>query len=150
MQPLDVTDYKVNNISWTTDGTTTMKTKPEKLPCMPPESFFWPEHNINKHSIVLEDAHIQQEAKDGLSSLLEGDNNSIISKSPTDVKNQTSFKWISQPWDHHFLPYSIKVSEVVDEEIKLLENADCISKSLSPWATPVIIVPKNARSHKPS
>ena len=30
LQPIDVTDYKVNNISWTTDGTTTMN-KPVEL-----------------------------------------------------------------------------------------------------------------------
>ena len=52
---------------------------------MLPGSSFQPEHNINRHSIVLEDAHIPQEAKDGLASLLEGEYNSIISKSLTDV-----------------------------------------------------------------
>ena len=52
---------------------------------MPPESSFQLEHRINKHSIVLEDAHILQEAKDGLSSLVEGTYSSIISKLPTDL-----------------------------------------------------------------
>ena len=39
-------------------------------------------------------------------------------------------------------PIQLKYQKFVHEEIKLLENAGSISKSLSPWATPVIIVPK--------
>ena len=45
---------------------------------MPPESIFQQEHKITKHSIVLQDAQIPQEAKDGLSQLLEGHYSSII------------------------------------------------------------------------
>ena len=41
-------------------------------------------------------------------------------------------------------PYILKF---IDEEIHLLEDAGCISKSLSPWAMPVIIVPKNSPLH---
>ena len=58
--------------------------KPAELPCMPPEPSFQLKHNINNHSIELEDVHMLQEVKDGLSSLLEGEYNSIISKSPMD------------------------------------------------------------------
>ena len=36
----------------------------------------------------------------------------------------------------------LKYKKFVDKDIRLLENADCISKSLSLWAAPVIIVPK--------
>ena len=39
-------------------------------------------------------------------------------------------------------PISLKYQNFVDEEIKLLENAGCISKGLSLWATSVIIVSK--------
>ena len=92
LKPIDVTDSEVSNISWTTDGTTTMN-KPTGLPCMPSELSFQLEHNINKHSIVLEDAHILQEAKDGLlSSLLEGEYNRIISKSPADLGRTNLFQ----------------------------------------------------------
>ena len=58
---------------------------------MPPMSSFQLENNINKHSIVLEDAHILQEAKDELASLLEGEYNSIISTSSTDVGRTNLF-----------------------------------------------------------
>ena len=39
LQPIVVTDSEVNNISWTTDGTTTMN-KPTELPGMLPETGF--------------------------------------------------------------------------------------------------------------
>ena len=40
-------------------------------------------------------------------------------------------------------PILLKCQKLINEEIKLLENAGCISKSLNPWAAPVIIVPKS-------
>ena len=87
-----------------------------------------------------------KEAKGGLSSLLEGEYNSIISKSPTDVRRTNLFQMdlpaMGLPVAHK--PYSIllKYQKFVNKEIKLSENAGCISKSLSLWATPVIIEPK--------
>ena len=98
LQPIDAIAYEVNNISWTNDDTTTMN-KPAELPCMTPESSFQPDHNINKHSIVLEDAQILQEAKDGLSSLLQGNTTASSSKSHIDVGRTN-------------ISNSIKVSEV--------------------------------------
>ena len=50
------------------------------------ESSFQSEHNNVKLLTILQDAHIPQKAKDGPSSLLEGEYNSIISKSATDVE----------------------------------------------------------------
>ena len=37
LQSLDVADFKVSNISWTTDGTSSTTNKPTELPCMLPE-----------------------------------------------------------------------------------------------------------------
>ena len=113
---------------------------------MPPESNFQPEHNINKHSIVLMDTHIPQEAKDGLSSLLEGEYNSIISKSSMDMGRtnllQMDILTVVPPVAHKPYLILLKYQKSVNEEIKLLENAGCISKGLSLCATPFIIVPK--------
>ena len=66
--------------------------KPMELLCMLPESGFQPEHNINTYSIVLEDAHLLQEAKDGLSSLHEGEYNSITPNHLHIWEDQNSFK----------------------------------------------------------
>ena len=49
---------------------------------MLPESSVKLEQNVNQQIIVLEDPHVPQTAKDWISSLLEGEYNSIISKSP--------------------------------------------------------------------
>ena len=41
----------------------------------------------------------------------------------------------------------LKDQKSVDEEIQFLEETGCISKSLSPWAAPVIVLPKNQILH---
>ena len=46
-------------------------------------AFSW--STVIPNTQVLEDVHILQDAKDGLASLLKGEFNSIISKSPMDV-----------------------------------------------------------------
>ena len=51
-------------------------------------------------------------------------------------------------------PYTIplKYKSFVDEEIKLLQDAGCISKSLSDWASPICIMKKKpdpSQPHKP-
>ena len=99
LQTLEIEDFEVSHISWTTDSTANITNIPKELPSMPPEPSFQSEHNTIKHSIVLQDAQIPQEAIDRLSSLLEGDYNSIISTSSMDVKEQIFSKWTSQPWN---------------------------------------------------
>ena len=56
------------------------------------ESSFQPENNNTKQPIVLQYAQIAQEAKDGLSYVLEGEYNNIISKSPMDVGRTNIFQ----------------------------------------------------------
>ena len=46
-------------------------------------------------------------------------------------------------------PFLLKYQKFVNNEIRLLENAGCISKSLSPWAPPVFIVPRKPDPLKP-
>ena len=72
LQPLDVTDLEVINILCTIDVTASTTGTHTELPCMPPKSSFQPEQSNIKQSIVLENAHILQDAKDGPAFLLEG------------------------------------------------------------------------------
>ena len=72
LQPIEIEDFEVSNISWTINYTADTANTPTELPNMPPDSSFQPEHNNTKDSVVLQDAQIPQEAKDGLSSLLGG------------------------------------------------------------------------------
>ena len=135
VQPIDVEDLEVINISWTTHGTADTTNSPMQLPCMPPESGFQPEHNNMRHTVVLQDNHIRQKVTDGLSSLLEGEYNSIISKSPTDVGRTNLFQMniptAGLPIACKSYPIPFKYQKFINEEIWLLENAGCISKGLS-------------------
>ena len=145
-------DTEVSNISWTQDHNETTNS-PAELPSMPPESTFQPEHNNTKQSVVLQDAQIPQEAKDKLSSLLEGDYNSTVSKSHRDVGRKNLFQMdiptMGPPTTCKPYPIPLKDKESVGEEVRLLEKAGCISKSLSMWATPEITVPKKPNPLNP-
>ena len=140
--------FEVSNILWTTDGTAGTTNSPMELLSMLPESSFQSEYNITKHSIVLQDTKILQVAKDGLSSLLEGDYNCIISKSPKDVGKkpnlfQRDIPTMGLSTACKSYPIPLKYQKFINEEIRLPGKLhDCISKSLRPWATPVIVVPK--------
>ena len=116
-----------------------IREKPAELPCMLPEESFQLEHNFTKLSVVLEDALILQEAKNGLSSLHEGEYNSIISKSPINVGRTNLFQMdiptVGLPVAYELYPILLKHHK--------LENAGCVSKSLHLWAVSVIIVPKS-------
>ena len=48
------------------------------------------------------------------------------------------------PVAHKSYPILLKYQRFVDEKVKLLGNVGCIFKSLTPWSTPVIIVPKKS------
>ena len=44
----------------------------------------------------------------------------------------------------------IKYKSFIDDEIKLLEDAGCISKSLTDWASPICIVKKKTAPSQPN
>ena len=79
--------------------------------------------------------------------------NCIISKSSTDF-GQTILVEIDLPTEGPPIvtkPYTIplKYKSFVDDEIKLLEDAGCISKSLSNWASPICIIKKKPNPSQP-
>ena len=47
------------------------------------------------------------------------------------------------------IPIPLEYQKFIDEKIWLLEEAGCISESLSPWAAPVKLVPQNIRPLNP-
>ena len=126
---MDLADFKVTNILWTSDG---MANQPTELPCMLPDSSLQPELRKIKHCIVLEDAHMLQNANDELASLLEGEFNSIIPKSPIDMGRTNLFQMdiptAGPPVAGKPCPILVKYQKVVNKEIKFLENVRCISK----------------------
>ena len=55
----------------------------------------------------------------------------------------------SPPITHR--PYTLALRNVqwVQEEIEILERAGIIAKSVSPWASPIVIVPKKTAPGEP-
>ena len=103
---------------------------------MPCDSSFQPESNGLRQFILLEDAQMPQETKDKLSSLLEKDYSSNVSKSPLDVGRTNLFQMdipkSSVHIAHKCYPHPLKDKKFMDREIRLLENAACISKAHVP------------------
>ena len=91
LHPIPSEHIKVSNILWT-KGNTNTADSPTELLNMPPESSFQPEQNNSKQLMLLQDIHIPQEAKYKLSSLLEGDYNSIVLKSCMNVRRTNHFQ----------------------------------------------------------
>ena len=89
-----------------------------------------------RQSIILQDVQVPQEARDKLSFLLENEFDNIIFKSSTDVGRIYLFEMDiptkGPPVAEKPYPIHLKSQKSIDEEIHSLEDACCISKSLSP------------------
>ena len=77
----------------------------------------------------------------------------IISKSPADFgrTNLIEIDLLTTGPPVSTKPYTIplKNKSFIDEEIKLLDDAGCISKSLSDWASPICIMKKKLYPNQP-
>ena len=96
---------------------------------------------------MLQDAEIPLSARDKLNHMINNLFTCIISNSSADF-GRTNLVEMDLPTTGLPIaskPYTIplKYKSFVDEEIKLLEDAGCISKSISDWASPISIVKKN-------
>ena len=120
-----------------------VKTQPSKslLPVFHDHSSFTTHaHDINKSPMQLQHANVPSEIQHKLHTMLTSKFSGIISKSPTDF-GRTNLIEMDLPTTGPPVstkPYTIplKYKSFVDDEIKLLEDAGCISKSLSDWAFP--------------
>ena len=128
----------------------TWQTQPQQqvkplLPVFPDHSSFQTHAHDNKKSpIQLQDTNIPPEIQHKLNTMLNNEFTCIISKSSTDFE-RTNLVEMDLPTTGSpvaMKPYTIplKYKSFIDEEIKLLEDASCISKSLSDWASPICIV----------
>ena len=134
LQPVNK-DFEVSNISCTTDGTADTTSSSIELSFMLPKSSFQLEHSNTKHPIVLHDAQILQESKDGLYTLLEWGYNSSFYKSPMDVGRTNLFQMdiltTGTPTVCKPCPILLKYQNLINQEIRLLENTGCISNFLA-------------------
>ena len=154
----------MHNISWekmqTTKnevpGTTSQESQDQKLlPAFLEQSSFQTHaHDDSKLAIKLEDADVPPIAKSQLNEMLNTEFTCIISKSSADF-GRTNLVKMDLPTTGLPVaskPYTIplKYKSFIDDEIKLLEDTGCISKSLSNWASPICIVKKKPNPSQPN
>ena len=98
----------------------------------------------SKAAIMLHDADIPQNVRDKLNHMINTEFVCIVSKSSTDF-SRTNLVEMYLPTTGLLVaskPYTIplRYKSFLEKEIKLLEDAGCISKSLIDWASPFCIV----------
>ena len=157
LNPLNKDDCEINEITWSKLDSYTKTFNNSMLLSIPNKSLFQPNPN-NRHQqpILQHDANVPQEARNCLNAMLKNNFQSIVSKSSTDI-GRTKLFVMDMPRKRPPIacrpyPKLLKYQEFIDEEIKLLEVTGCISKSLSFWTAPVIIIPKKSdltQSDKP-
>ena len=103
--------------------------------------------------IKMPEADVTDEAKRKLNTLLEEKYSDTVSKLATDI-GRTNLIELDIPTEGPCVscrPYSIllKYRDFVDEEIQQLEDAGIISRSMSDWASPVLVVPKKPAPQDP-
>ena len=127
------------------------------LPVFPDSSSFQTHtHNSNKTPIQLQDANVLLEIQCKLNTMLISKFTGVISKSPTDFGRtnliERDVPTTGQPVSTKPYTIPLKYKSFINEEIKLLEDAGCISKSLSDWAFSICIMKKKldpSQPHKP-
>ena len=55
----------------------------------------------------------------------------------------------SLPITQNPIPFLLKHTELVQRELEILEKAGVIVRSVSPWASPIIVVPKRTAPGEP-
>ena len=116
-------------------------------------SFQMHAHNSNKLPIQLQDANVPLEIQHKLNTMLNSKFTGIISESLADF-GRTNLIEMALPTTGPPVstkPYTIplKYKSFIAEEIKLLEDAGCISKSLSDWESPICIIKKKSDPSQP-
>ena len=124
-------------------------------PAFPKHSNFQLHTNDNsKQAVMLQDADIPQDPRDRLNHMINTQFACIISQSSTDFgrTNLVEMYLPSTGPPVASKPYTIplKYKSFVDDEINLLEDAGCISKSISDWASPICIRKKKPDPSQPN
>ena len=133
-----------------------MEREPYELLCdYPPSSSMEMETLMKRPEVALEDAKDADKWKTKVISMLETKFASIVSKSSTDVGHtnlHTVDLQVSEDNPVFIKQYTIplKYQNYIDEETKRLEEAGLISRSLSNWSAPCMVIPKKQDTDKPN
>ena len=103
--------------------------------------------------VLLEDADIKEETKKSFERLCD-DQSEAFSKNNKDIGKTQVIEMEIDTGDNLPIaqsPYTLPLKHYdwVRQEIEMLEKAGIIERSLSPWALPVIVVPKKSASDEP-
>ena len=110
--------------------------------------------DIETHrEIKLKDADVEPEQRQQFEDLC-NEFDDVFSKDSTDLGRTPLLTMDIDTGDHPPVtqrPYSLALKHVewVREEIEKLEQAGVISRSMSPWANPIVIVPKKTAPGEP-
>ena len=103
--------------------------------------------------VLLEDKNISPKAQEAFDKLCEKYDD-IISKNSGDIGKTMLVKMEIDTGNHPPIaskPYTLPLKHYkwVQREIEMLEKAGIIERSMSPWASPVVIVPKKSTPGEP-
>ena len=101
----------------------------------------------------LQDAYVSEEDKNNFRNLCK-EYADIFSKSSEDIGHTSLVTMDIDTGDSPPVcqkPYSLPLKhvELVTKELEILEKAGVISRSVSPWASPIVIVPKKSEPGEP-
>ena len=98
--PIEIENIEVSNVLWIKTENWSTKNSTADLPVMLSESCLKTEQSNSKQSIIIQDAHIPQEARDKLSALLEKDLIELYPSHPQMKEEPIYIKCIFWPQDH--------------------------------------------------
>ena len=107
----------------------------------------------SQRRVKLQDAYVSEKDKNNSRNLCKEYAN-IFSKSPEDIGHTPLVTMDIETGDSPPIcqrPYSLPLKDVewVTKELEILEKAGVISRSVSPWASPIVIVPKKSEPGEP-
>ena len=128
---------------------------PDQLPMVPPDTAFIcsPADVDSRRRVELSDAPVSDETRQRFKELCNRYPN-VFSKSNTDIGRTKLVTMDIDTGDSKPIcqkPYTLPLKhyEWVKKEIDTLERAGVISHSLSPWASPIVVVPKKSAPDAP-
>ena len=152
----EVSWEKIQNTKCEDTSNTAQEPHTQKLlPAFPKHSNFQTHVNDNsKPDITLQDADTPQDIRDQLNHMFNTKFTCIVSKSSTDFGRtnlvEMDLPTTGLPAASKLYTIPLKYKSFVDDEIKLLEDVGCISKSLSDWGSPICIVKKKPDPSQPN
>ena len=152
----EVSWEKIQNTKNEDTSTATQEPQIQKLLLAFPEHSSFQIHasDNSNPAITLQNTDIPQEVRNQLDHMLSTEFTCIVSKSFADFGKtnlvEMDLPTTGLPVTSKLYTIPLKYKSFIDDEIKLLEDAGCISKSLSDWASPICIVKKKPDCSQPN